>query len=302
MKRLLEMTDPPNVFVYPGVKQHSWRSILRTARSPQCERFFADNVYQRYWHDGKEDWNLKDVPCVAPQFANMWIEGYDPVFGHFGSLLQASRNTQKKEEMIDIWRDSAFGWNRHMKKFLTTEEGEWLITVLSLTYHSAYVLAEHYNTLVCFPPVIFTADTLGRAKGDETVDKIVMGSLGAKTIDPEMHGPHFASIPALLTISFLHCKNVITETKYGGKRATGIAKRRRGYTYKLLKVGQTMFSKEQHGKHNPQGLFSMHICRGHFKDYRENGLFGKYPGIYWCPSHIRGNPEMGIVEKDYEVM
>ena len=48
-----------------------------------------------------------------------------------------------------------------------------------------------------------------------------------------------------------------------------------------------------------QGL---HICRGHFKDYtRGRGLFGRFKGLYWWDSQVRGTAEKGIVVKDYRV-
>ena len=34
---------------------------------------------------------------------------------------------------------------------------------------------------------------------------------------------------------------------------------------------------------------ALHICRGHFRDYREGaGLFGKYHGVFWTPQIVRG--------------
>lgn len=51
------------------------------------------------------------------------------------------------------------------------------------------------------------------------------------------------------------------------------------------------------------GLTPLHEVRGHFRDYsRGPGLFGRYqlPAV-WVPQHMRGNPEMGAVVKDYEM-
>ncbi len=46
----------------------------------------------------------------------------------------------------------------------------------------------------------------------------------------------------------------------------------------------------------------MHICRGHFKDYRDGpGLFGKYQDIYWWEHHVRGDSDIGVVHKTYEI-
>lgn len=38
---------------------------------------------------------------------------------------------------------------------------------------------------------------------------------------------------------------------------------------------------------------------GQYRDYRENGLFGKYKGIFWVPAHVRGTAEAGEVRKSY---
>jgi hypothetical protein len=47
---------------------------------------------------------------------------------------------------------------------------------------------------------------------------------------------------------------------------------------------------------------ALHICRGHFKDYRNSaGLFGKYKGLYWWDMHTRGTEKAGVVIKDYRV-
>lgn len=45
---------------------------------------------------------------------------------------------------------------------------------------------------------------------------------------------------------------------------------------------------------------ALHICRGHFKDYRERGLFGKIKGVFWWDMAVRGSVEHGTVIKEYE--
>jgi len=55
---------------------------------------------------------------------------------------------------------------------------------------------------------------------------------------------------------------------------------------------------DDEGRHIQQAL---HICRGHFKDYRDSGLFGKHFGIYWWDMHMRGSKEYGEIVKDYEI-
>jgi len=63
---------------------------------------------------------------------------------------------------------------------------------------------------------------------------------------------------------------------------------------------RTILRKE--GQVETQGLEkALHICRGHFKDYRTEGLFGKHKGMYWLSDHVRGHPRQGLVLKDYNV-
>lgn len=47
---------------------------------------------------------------------------------------------------------------------------------------------------------------------------------------------------------------------------------------------------------------ALHICRGHFKTYQDQGLFGKHKGTFWVPMHLRGTAEEGIVRKEYKIV
>lgn len=79
-------------------------------------------------------------------------------------------------------------------------------------------------------------------------------------------------------------------------------------TYKVLKVNTS--HKEYIGQDKDTGLRDfdprrMHVVRGHHAEYGTNGrklLFGKYTRKIWIPAHVRGNEELGIVVKDYEVV
>ena len=47
---------------------------------------------------------------------------------------------------------------------------------------------------------------------------------------------------------------------------------------------------------------ALHICRGHFKDYRDGpGLFGQHTGTWWWEGSLRGSLAKGKVEKGYRV-
>jgi hypothetical protein len=46
---------------------------------------------------------------------------------------------------------------------------------------------------------------------------------------------------------------------------------------------------------------ALHICRGHFKDYRQHGLFGKLKAIFWWDQALRGSEGDGVIQKTYKV-
>lgn len=111
--------------------------------------------------------------------------------------------------------------------------------------------------------------------------------------------------PYFLTASFMHCKNVELRdmpndpgfvrrfTKWHGRPPV---------QYKeiditpMRKVIRTTAA--EYGTGTRQAL---HICRGHFKDYREHGLFGKFKGLFWWDQMVRGSEAEGVIKKTYNV-
>lgn len=47
---------------------------------------------------------------------------------------------------------------------------------------------------------------------------------------------------------------------------------------------------------------ALHAVRGHVKDYRERGLFGRHRGAFWFGPSLRGSPSRGLRIKDYRVL
>ena len=106
-------------------------------------------------------------------------------------------------------------------------------------------------------------------------------------------------------LMLLNCKNVITETvhkKKKGKRKS-IPK---GETYKVLKFKVKKTSKHYEYEEEDElkeTIMPLHICKGHFKIYTEESpLFGRYVGRWWWTSQVRGDPEKGILIKDYQAV
>lgn len=110
--------------------------------------------------------------------------------------------------------------------------------------------------------------------------------------------------PALLAISFCHCKNVaITpETKPAALKKRQLERGKPSVTFKVLQISPMQKILRNAGAAEANGLKrALHICRGHFANYETKGLFGKYLGRFWVPQHVRGTLDAGAVVKDYAV-
>ena len=147
-----------------------------------------------------------------------------------------------------------------------------------------------------------------------------------ETIEQYSGGYYQFLCTGLLTLSFLHCKNVELKTveesevseesrsphrkaaKKARQRQTAVrdqrpVQERPIITYHVLDVEPMKQVLRAEGQADQQGLKrAMHICRGHFAHYEQGkGLFGKYHGTYWREQHIRGSAERGVSIKDYRI-
>lgn len=110
--------------------------------------------------------------------------------------------------------------------------------------------------------------------------------------------------PGLLTLSFLHCRNV-TRTVNTPPPALN-KKHRRNHGVDLVRYHTREIQPFRKILRREGGMSAgtpleraLHICRGHFRTYRERGLFGRYQGTFWIPMHVRGSAGEGMVVIDY---
>lgn len=121
-----------------------------------------------------------------------------------------------------------------------------------------------------------------------------------------LHGGSVWMHVPLLATSFSHCKNVgLVFHEPPPKLARAQTKRRGGpntsyYTLDIQPMRQVLSSEGGQDAHG-SAQRALHICRGHFKDYRERGLFGKVHGVFWWDMAVRGNADAGVVMKDYRI-
>jgi hypothetical protein len=110
----------------------------------------------------------------------------------------------------------------------------------------------------------------------------------------------------LMANLLLNCKNVHAREQPCSLKLAKRYQERHGHKrprYYVLDIEpmRQKFRDANGGKDGISLAKALHICRGHFKDYREKPLFGKVSGMFWWQPHVRGTAEAGIVEKDYRI-
>lgn len=111
----------------------------------------------------------------------------------------------------------------------------------------------------------------------------------------------------LMTLSFVHCKNVrIVKAPEPPPQFEKAWKKRNGrdlIRYHTIEIEPMKKILVAEGRSATVGLRkALHICRGHFKTYGpEHKLFGRVAGTFWFESHVRGRAEEGLVIQDVAV-
>ena len=111
-----------------------------------------------------------------------------------------------------------------------------------------------------------------------------------------------ATYAALGTMALLSCKNVALERATASRQQRRQAERAglplvswHELVIKSSSVRRDHVNAQDHGE-----SLALHWVRGHFKDYREHGLFGQAKGIYWWSPHLAGKADR-VVFKDYVI-
>lgn len=112
--------------------------------------------------------------------------------------------------------------------------------------------------------------------------------------------------PALLTISFLHCKNVEIRAVIPPEKLSKRHHKKHGrdlVRYHILDIKPLRRLLDRHRAGLKEDLRrALHICRGHFKTFTPDApLWGRHIGTYWWAPHVRGSKSAGVVLKDYRV-
>lgn len=271
----------------------------------------ADNVAE-YFYAGneQEEWDLKgDFPTLAPPFPLMVVEYRRP------------SKVVSREEGIRSTSDSP----RCTILLCETHNA----TEVPLDYLAAYasggdvLLTELRQQCRWWIDLLYVAEMGSRGViGPLAHFKLAIDAQGAllgrqiaayPIWKSEAHQPAWFSewiftplFPWAMLMSFMHCKNVALKERGPDEKLSRAHERRHKKPlcrYHVLEIEPMRQVLKLEGGSEKTGLKrALHVCRGHFADYREGqGLFGKYHGRYWVPMHARGSIKEGVVAKDYAV-
>lgn len=288
----------------------------------------ANNVCEYYFSGTEqEEWDmLKDFPNLAPPFKNFFIEMKSPKFiksEKYGIINTTQNETRRwgihflirdMNDKFPMWeREAYFIWSAIKQKLFPMNQEEDIRWIIFSYLYTELRNKETHGPLACFLYFINKSGGVISLKNEGGYICVLFGRYREKNLKAINMG--FDKLierglatnffPAYLAVSFMHCKNVTTEEIIPPEKLSKKFRKKHGrelIRYHILKIEPMRKILKTAGKSDKLGIpKALHICRGHFKDYRQSGLFGKIPGIFWWESHIRGQKEEGIILKDYEI-
>lgn len=242
------------------------------------EIFVIDNVTEYVNENTQKLLTIDDLPNIKPPFKSMFVETNSPKF-----ILDEKSNK------------TGWPWNYGLKwgyyVFYTETEKNIIIHIIEYSLYQKSKQRPNFTYTKKSPSWYIKLTKNGKPQKDGLYKNTRKG----KKLKYEK------LMPLLYSLALMNCGNI----EYIENSNTKIKNRdnkRKGICYKTLKVNPMAEATQTKSKNNAGNKNPLHVCRGHFKDYRKKGLFGKYKGIYWWDSQVRGNAEIGEVKKDYEIV
>lgn len=282
-----------------------------------------DNVAKYYFEGTDQDvWKFqRDFPNIAPPWPLAIYQMRTP--DYIRTPGQVTRVTEEKRELaagvtsFDLLDSEQYA----LGEFLLFKDRDHLTERIRPIFHQARWLSffhlffgpEIFPSIV-IPVFIDKNGTYLRPFGENckqmlsfVLDPVLMEF---ESSNPTIFREWLESVigiwlhPYLLAITFTHCKNTTIRDIIPPPKLNKRTIERHGIalnTYKVLEIEpviKILRDAAEPGVSLPKRL---HICRGHFKDYRQHGLFGRLTGLYWWGQHIRGQKSMGQCAKDYSL-
>lgn len=275
----------------------------------QAVQFEASNVAEfAFSHGFRKEWNIvDDVPCWLPPFPELFLEYRLPPAAKDQDMGVFSENVPHALGHLISTRESnaedCASWFPESGK---RDRVRFLVSVASAVRFSAEAVAT--------VPIIqrrFGFDGQGRMVAGRTDFPLTCcidhDSKEWKDALYYISGyMECFSIPMILALGFLHCKNVV-QTIAEPDRDLNRARRKAGLKpfvrYRTINIEPMKQVLRTEGGIETNGLRkALHIARGHFATYTaDRPLFGRFVGTVWRPAHTRGTLKQGVVVSDYHV-
>jgi hypothetical protein len=261
--------------------------------------FEASNIFRLYFHRSSDE--TIEFPNLAPPYPLYFMEAQAPprMFvegrwinwegsGEWGVLFRA-RDARKSIPPDDgvcqyITEPHRVRWLMDAGLYFLREGNPALYSI------TQYALDEHGIRLEIGPGQYYKT-TLGFQAPQEMGYPLIESAL------------MFLS-PFEWATCFLHCKNIEAADVTPNRKQSDSFQKTSGrplVQYKTLSIAPG-WRKIVGGRGETCGIHpALHICRGHFKKFDDKPLFGKYTGLFWWESQVRGNKKHGIVLKDYKI-
>jgi hypothetical protein len=267
-------------------KAQDWAAYAQVVgqivQGPDLPVILADNVADFYYSAEQEHWDLaKDFPNIAPPYPNFWLEHKTPRLIHSKECGDTDLAAYLPRGRVGVLLNS-IDPKRSQYEGELPEGTHWLLWGdIFIDYGEAETQGPHGATF-------FAVDQDGRLVGTPWM-QTYSGMEHAESMKALITWFH----PALLSVCFLHCKNVKVQEESVDKP---LAKKYHAKTgrwptkYKTLVIEPLKQILRTQGRSSEVGIQrALHICRGHFADYTQGaGLFGKYHGRFWIPQTVRG--------------
>lgn len=298
----------------------------------------ASNVGKYFFQAvSKEIWDVRDdFPVLSPPFRNFFIEMRAPKFInssefgvkpwpayrpsswglHFAGIDLRDGNVERTMRTLE-----QLG-GRGVRKLFNCVKGTGVRWFLQ---HTLFLEWGKYNVGPPLCTITLALDEVGQVItlpesagfGKEKVFECIfvpphfmahkqVEKHGMKWLEMASWEMRALCLPVYLAISFMHCKNVTLESVTVDEKVSRNFEKKHGapmVSYHVLRIEPMQRElRRACGVENVGLERALHICRGHFKDYRQSGLFGKVAGVFWWDVHVRGTARRGVKLKDYEVV
>lgn len=265
-----------------------------------------------YSESDREHWDVReDFPVVVPPWGRCWLEYVNPRQVRSGDatvtlparevrvgaalssglIPESERRMWERLEPMDGFIDEEVRHIRERQLRAAREEGceiTWLV-MAKLFYGDDHELREG-------PAISFYLDQRGQVMPE------FAGLVAYNVAEASLVPGHL--FPFLFALSLMHCKNVTVEPVEVPPKVTRARAKRQLPPVRYHTIVIEPMRRRTLAEPGPRGSAAkraMHIVRGHFKDYRESGLFGRYHGIYWWDMAVRGDVEAGRVVQQFRV-